>query len=94
MDLLKYPSLWHARALDIRRLADASADPVYRAKLQEIAASYDLLAVRALAGLDSVPDTAHAPRVTPLPTHQWPESLGTGPLASEGLQNANATRPP
>ena len=26
-------------------------------------------------------------------THQWPKSLGTGPLASEGLQDADATRP-
>ena len=27
------------------------------------------------------------------PTHQWPDLLGTGPLVSEGLQNANATLP-
>jgi hypothetical protein len=30
---------------------------------------------------------------TPSVTHQWPDLLGTGPLASEGLQDANATHP-
>jgi hypothetical protein len=50
------PSHWRTRASDIRRLADAALDIVYRAKLQRIAASYDLLAVRTLARLDSIPD--------------------------------------
>jgi hypothetical protein len=47
MSLLDDPAHWRTRASDIQRLADASADPPYRAKLQKIAASYDLLAVRA-----------------------------------------------
>jgi len=56
MSLLDDPSHWQTRASDIRRLADAALDIVYRAKLQRIAASYDLLAVRALARLGSIPD--------------------------------------
>jgi hypothetical protein len=55
MSLLDDPAHWQSRALDIRRLADASTDLVYRTKLQKIAVSYDLLAVRALARLASVP---------------------------------------
>jgi len=51
MSLLDDPAHWRSRALDIRRLADASTDVVYRTKLQKIAASYDLLAVRALERL-------------------------------------------
>jgi hypothetical protein len=54
--LLDDPAHWHTRAGDIRRLADAALDLVYRAKLQKIAASYDLLAVRATARLGSDPD--------------------------------------
>jgi hypothetical protein len=60
MSLLNDPAHWRMRASDLRRLADASTDSLYRAKLQDIAASYDVLAVRALARLDTVPDTAHA----------------------------------
>jgi hypothetical protein len=56
MSLLDDPAHWRTRASDIRRLADASADPAYQAKLQKIAASYDQLAVRALASLDTVSD--------------------------------------
>jgi hypothetical protein len=56
MSLLDHPAHWHTRASDVRRLADASEDLVYRTKLQKIAASYDLLAVRALARLASVSD--------------------------------------
>jgi hypothetical protein len=38
MSLLDDPAHWQSRALDIRRLADASTDLVYRTKLQKIAA--------------------------------------------------------
>jgi hypothetical protein len=55
MSLLDDPAHWRSRALDIRRLADASTDVVYRTKLQKIAASYDLLAVRALERLGLKP---------------------------------------
>jgi hypothetical protein len=91
MSLLNDPSHWRMRASDLRRLADAALDLVYRAKLQKIAASYDLLAVRALARFDSVTDMAprHPASHTPMA-----RISGTGPLASEGLQDANVTRPP
>jgi hypothetical protein len=59
---------------------------------QKIAASYDLLAVRALARFDSVTDMAQAPR-HPASHTPMARISGTGPLASEGLQDANATRP-
>jgi hypothetical protein len=58
MSLLEDPAHWHKRASEVRRLADAALDLVYREKLQKIAASYDLLAVRALARLASVPEMA------------------------------------
>ena len=57
MSLLDDPAHWRARAIDVRRLADASVDRVYQEKLQKIAASYDLLAARALARLGSAPTT-------------------------------------
>ena len=56
MSLLDDPAHWRTRAVDVRRLANAALDLVYRAKLQKIAASYDLLAVQALARLGSGPD--------------------------------------
>jgi hypothetical protein len=76
MSLLNDPAHWRMRASDLRRLADASTDSVYRAKLQEIAASYDLLAVRTLARLDTVPDTTHAQR-QPAPVRLfWGRTIG------------------
>ena len=41
MSLLDDPSYWRARATKIRQLAEASADLIYREKLQKLAASYD-----------------------------------------------------
>ena len=48
MSLLDNPSHWLARAAEIRRLAAASADLIYRAKLEKLAASYEEVAVRAM----------------------------------------------
>ena len=53
MSLIDDPAHWRSRASDVRRLANASQDPVHRTKLQKIAASYDVLAFRALARLAS-----------------------------------------
>jgi hypothetical protein len=49
MSLFDNPAHWRTRAADIRRAANAALDPVYQAKLEKLAASYDLLAVRAAA---------------------------------------------
>ena len=51
MSLLDDPSYWRARATNIRQLAEASADLIYREKLQKLAASYDQVAARALERL-------------------------------------------
>jgi hypothetical protein len=53
MSLIDDPAHWRSRASDVRRLANASQDPVHRTKLQKIAASYDVLVFRALARLAS-----------------------------------------
>ena len=71
MSLLDNPAHWRTRAVDVRRLADAALDLAYRAKLQKIAASYDLLALRAAARLGSgvvLGMRAERPRAS-----AWPE---------------------
>ena len=47
-DLLKDPAHWRERAEEARRVAETLTDPKARRTMQEIAASYERLAERAL----------------------------------------------